>query len=422
MLEIKFPRCAGLDVHKDTVVACVRTPPERGEEERRSEIRTFGTFTSELLELRDWLTERGVTRVAMESTGVYWRPVFYLLEDAVECWLVNAQHMRNVPGRKTDVADALWIAQLLECGLLRPSFVPPPPIRELRSLTRYRKTVIEERTREVQRIDKVLQDAGLKLSSVASDLLGKSGRDMLDALVRGVRDPEVLAELARRRLRVKIPQLRQALTGRFTDAHALVLGEILAHIDYLDAAIDRLSHRIDDVIAPFATERDLLCTIPGVDRRIAEALLAEIGADMTVFETAGRLASWAGMCPGQHESAGKSRSGRSRHGDTWVQRHLAVAAMGAARTKDTYLAAQYARLVKNRGKSRARKAVGHSILVSAFYMLAGGIAYHDLGADFFQKRHSPERRARKNLNDLRALGWTITEDGGHLTLTPPQAA
>jgi transposase len=326
-MDVVVARCAGLDVHKDTVVACVRTPGPDGD--RVSETRTFGTMTVELLTLRDWLVAHGVTLVGMESTGVFWRPVFYTLEDAMECWLLNAQHMRNVPGRKSDVADAGWIAQLVEHGLVRPSFVPPPPIRELRELTRYRKTQIEERTREAQRLDKSLQDAGLKLSSVASNILGKSGRDMLDALVAGTRDAEVLAELARGRLRLEIPALTRALTGRFGPTHPLVVGEILAHLDYLDEAIGRVSARVDEVIRPFVAERELLTTIPGVDKRLAEAIIAEIGVDMTRFGAAARLASWAGMCPGQHESAGKSRSGRARHGDTHLQKHLAVAAMAA---------------------------------------------------------------------------------------------
>lgn len=419
-MDVVVARCAGLDVHKDTVVACVRTPgPDGG---RVSEVRTFGTFTVDLLGLRDWLVANQVSLVGMESTGVFWKPVFYTLEDAMECWVLNAQHMRNVPGRKTDVADAEWIAQLIEHGLVRPSFVPPPPIRELRSLTRYRKTQIEERTREVQRLDKVLQDAGVKLSSVASELLGKSGRDMLDALVAGTRDPEVLAELARGRLRTKIPALGKALTGRFGPTHALVVGEILAHIDYLEEAIGRVSTRIEEVIGPFAIERDLLTTIPGVDVRLAEAIIAEIGVDMTRFGTAARLASWAGMCPGQHESAGKSRSGRARHGDSWLQRHLAVAAMAAAHTKDSYLAAQYARLVGRRGKIRARKAVGHSILIAAFYILASGKPYADLGGDYFLRRNSPERRARKSINDLKSLGWTITETPEGINCQRPEAA
>jgi transposase len=267
-----------------------------------------------------------------------------------------------------------------------------------------------------------LQDAGLKLSSVASNILGKSGRDMLDALVAGTRDAEVLAELARGRLRLEIPALTRALTGRFGPTHPLVVGEILAHLDYLDEAIGRVSARVDEVICPFVAERELLTTIPGVDKRLAEAIIAEIGVDMTRFGAAARLASWAGMCPGQHESAGKSRSGRARHGDTHLQKHLAVAAMAAARTKDTYLAAQYARLVARRGKARARKAVGHSILVAAFHILAAGVPYAELGGDYYLKRNSPERRARKNLNDLKALGWTVTEKPDGVSCIPPHAA
>lgn len=419
VMDVMVARCAGLDVHKDTVVACIRTPGPDGHQVGQT--RTFGTMTAELLALRDWLVANEVTRVAMESTGVYWRPVFYVLEEELECWLVNAAHMRNVPGHKTDVADAEWIAELVEHGLIRPSFVPPKPIRELRELTRHRKTLIEERSRVAQRLDRQLQDAGVKLSSVASDILGVSGRDMLQALVSGTRDAEILADLARGRLRVKIPELKQALTGRFGPTHALLVGEILAHLDYLDEAIERISTRVDEVIAPFAIERDLLSTIPGVDTRTAEAIIAEIGVDMTVFGSSARLASWAGMCPGQHESAGKSRSGRSRHGDVHLQKHLTVAAMAAVNTKDTYLAAQYHRLVGRRGKKRARKAVGHSILVAAFYMIAGGIPYADLGGDYFLKRNSPERQARKHLTQLKALGWTITETPEGITATPPAA-
>jgi transposase len=419
-MDVVVARCAGLDVHKDTVVAAVRVPAEDGT--RRVEVRTFGTMTVDLLALRDWLVALGVTLVGMESTGVYWKPVYYLLEDALECWLLNARHLRNVPGRKTDVADAEWIAQLVEHGLVRPCFVPPPRIRELRNLTRYRKTLIEERTREVQRLDKMLQDAGVKLSSVASDPLGKSGRAMLSAMVAGSTDPVVLADLARGKLRAKLPALQRALTSRFARQHRVVVGEILAHLDYLDEAIGRMSGQIDEVIAPFAIERDLLATIPGVDRRVAEAILAEVGVDMTRFGTPARLASWAGMCPGQHESAGKSRSGRARHGDTWLQRHLAVAALAAARTKDTYLGAQYSRLAGKRGTGRARKAVGHSILIAVFHILAGGVPYRDLGADHFQRLTSPERRARNHLNHLKALGWTITQHDGRYSLAPPEAA
>lgn len=419
-MDVLVGRCAGLDVHRDTVVACVRVPGPDGQ--RVSQTHTFGTMTVDLLALRDWLIAQQVTLVGMESTGVFWRPVFYTLEDAMECWLLNARHLRNVPGHKTDVADAAWIAQLVEHGLVRPSFVPPPPIRELRELTRYRRTQIEERSRQAQRLERQLQDAGVKLSSVASDILGKSGRDMLTALVAGTRDPGVLAELARGRLRVKIPALAKALTGRFGPTHALIIGEILAHLDYLDEAIGRVSERIDTLIGPFAVERDLLTTIPGIDRRLAEGILAEIGADMSRFQTAAQLASWAGMCPGQHQSAGKSRSGKARPGSTHLQKQLTMAAMAAARSKNTYLHAQYVRLAKPRGKLRARKAVGHSILVAAFHMLAATTPYVDPGGDYFQRRLDPQRRARSNLNALKKLGWSITDTPDGIICTPPSAA
>src|SRR6266508_3637465 len=315
-------RAAGLDVHKDQVTACVRTSG-RGEE-GREEIHEFATTTRELLALRDWLDSHGVELVAMEATGVYWKPVYYVLEEEFECWVVNARHFRNVPGRKTDVLDAQWLAELAQHGLLRPSFVPPKEIRELRDLTRYRKAQIQERTREVQRLDKILQDAGIKLSSVASRVLGASGRAMLDALVKGTTDPEVLAELARGHLRKKIPALKEALEGRFSPRHALVVGQILAHVDYLDEAISNLSAEIEEVVAPFTEKVELLRTIPGVYDRTAESLLAEIGTDMSRFPTHRHLASWAGMCPGNDESAGKRRSAgparvRSGSGTPWFR-------------------------------------------------------------------------------------------------------
>ena len=311
-MDTVMERCAGLDVHKDTVAACVRFPGPSGE--RAQEVHTFGTTTTELLALRDWLVAHGVTLAGMESTGIYWRPVYYVLEDAFECWVLNARHLRNVPGRKTDVRDAEWICQLVEHGLVRPSFVPPREIRELRNLTRYRKAQIEERTREAQRLDKVLQDAGIKLSSVATDILGASGRDMLAALVAGTRDPEILSELARGVLRKKIPQLKQALAGRFGPHHALIVGTILSHLEFLDEAIGNLSAEIEQVIAPFGLAVEMLRSIPGVQQRTAELMIAEIGVDMGRFGSSARLASWAGMCPGNNESAGKHRSGKTRKG------------------------------------------------------------------------------------------------------------
>ena len=404
-MDIIVDRCAGLDVHKDSVVACVRIPGPGGT--RASEAATFGTTTPELLALRDWLVAHEVTLVGMEATGVYWKPVFYALEDAMECWLLNARHLRNVPGRKTDMADAAWIARLVEHGLVRPSFVPPREIRQLRNLTRYRKAQIEERTREAQRLDKILQDAGIKLSSVATDMLGKSGRAMLDTLVAGGRDPQALADLALGRLRAKLPALRAALTGRFSAHHALIVGEILAKLDYLDEAIDRLSAEIDRVIAPFAAQVELLVTIPGVDRRTAQALVAEVGVDMSRFGSAARLASWAGVCPGQHESAGKSKSGKTRKGSKWLHSHLNQAAKAAARTKGTYLRAQYYRLKGRRGHAKATVAVEHSILVAAYHILDRNTPYADLGEDWFTRRHDPARRARKLADQIRALGYEV---------------
>lgn len=403
-----FERVAGLDIHKDSIVACVRVPDEAGG--RQQETRSFATTTQALLTLLDWLRSYGVTLVGMESTGVYWRPIYYLLEDHMECWLLNAQHLRNVPGRKTDVKDAEWICQLVEHGLVRPSFVPPREIRELRDLVRYRKAQIEERTREVQRLEKTLQDAGIKLSSVASKVLGVSGRLMLEALLSGTHDPEVLADLARGKLRKKLPALREALAGRFTANHALIVSQILAHIDFLDESIATLSDRVDEVIAPFAQQRELLKTIPGVDKRTAELLLAEIGPDMSRFPTAGHLASWAGMCPGQNESAGKQKSGRTRHGSKWLRSGLNEAAKASSRTKGTYLSAQYQRLRGRRGHQKATIAAGHSILIAAWHMLTKGVPYQDLGDDYFIRRQAEhaERYRRRLINQLEKLGHKVT--------------
>jgi len=377
-------RCCGLDVHKASVTACVRVPAESGGPPHQ-EVGEFATTTQGLLKLRDWLASFEIELVGMEATGVYWKPIYYLLEDDFECWLLNARHLKNVPGRKTDVKDAEWICQLVEHGLVHPSFVPPKEIRELRNLTRYRKAQIEERTREIQRLDKVLQDAGIKLSCVATRVLGVSGRAMLDALVDGTTDPEVLAELARGKLRLKLPALRDALEGRFSSHHALMVGKILAHIDYLDESIAELSVEIEQVIAPFSDKVELLDTIPGVDRKTAEVLIAEIGANMDQFPTHRHLASWAGMCPGNEESAGKRRSSKTRKGSKWLRSALTEAARAAARSKGTYLAVHYTRLKGRRGPKKAAVAVGHSILVICYHVLERQVPYEELGEDYFDR-------------------------------------
>lgn len=404
-METLYERVAGLDVHKDTVVACVRVQAGR---EVGEELAEWGTTTNDLLALRDWLAAKRVQVIGMESTGVYWKPVFHVLEDIAECWLLNARHLRNVPGRKTDMADAAWIAKLVQHGLVRPSFVPPKPIRELRNLTRYRKAQIQERTREAQRLDKVLQDAGIKLSSVASDTLGVSGRAMLAALVGGANDPAALADLAKGALRKKLPMLREALTGRFTGHHALLVGEIMAKLDYLDEAIGRLSEAIEELCRPFARELELLDTIPGIDRRCAQAMIAEFGVDMTRFGDAARLASWAGLCPGQHQSAGRVKTGRTRKGSKWLQMHLNEAAKSIVRSKGTYLSAQYARIKARRGHAKATVAVEHSIIVAAYHILDRKQPYHDLGSDYFVRRTDPEHHARRLARQIETLGFQVT--------------
>jgi transposase len=405
-MEKIVERLAGLDVHKSSLTACVRYPGEG--DERSSEIRTFGTTTKQLLALRDWLKGFGVTLVAMEATGVYWKSPYYLLEDDFECWLLNAQHLHNVPGRKTDVKDAAWIAELTEHGLVQPSFVPPKPIRELRNLTRYRRVVIEERAREVQRLHKVLEEAGIKLSSVASEVLGVSGRAMVEALIEGVRDPEALAGLARGVLRNKATALVEALDGRFSAHHALLCSEMLGRIDQADGTITRLSEEIAKVIDPFLPAIALLATIPGVSRRTAECLIAECGEEMGRFPTAAHLASWAGMCPGNNESAGKHRSGRTRKGSKWLRTTLVEAARAAARSKGNYLAAQYARLRPRRGPNKAAVAVGHSILVIVWHMLSTGEVYNDLGADYFVERQKSQAYRRRLVAQLERMGYQVT--------------
>lgn len=404
-MERLIEKCCGLDVHKETVVACIRFSEASGEREQC--IETFGTTTSELLALRDWMTSFGVSDVAMESTGVYWKPVYYILEDSFKVLLVNAAHIKNVPGRKTDVKDCAWIAQLLEHGLLRESFVPPVPIRELRDLTRYRKSLIQDRANEVNRLHKVLEDAGIKLSCVATDILGKSGRSMLDALVQGTRDKEILAELSRGKLRSKLNQLQKALEGRFREHHAFLVRQILGHLDFLDRTIEELGQKIGEKLFPFEEAIHRLESIPGVNRRTAEVVIAEIGADMSRFADAKHLASWAGMCPGNNESAGKHKSGKIRKGNKWLRMALVESAQAVSRTKQTYLAAHYRKVYRQRGHKRAIVAVGHSILVIAYHLIKNKMLYKDLGADYFIQRNR-QSVIRRCVKQLAELGHTVT--------------
>jgi transposase len=404
-MERVIERCCGLDVHKKTVAACVRIPGTNGQ--RAQHVRIFGTTSAELLTLRDWLEAHEVTHVAMESTGVYWKPIFYVLEDAFTCVLANAAQIAQVPGRKTDIKDCVWIGQLLEHGLVRGSFVPPPPIRELRDLTRYRKALIQEQTREANRIHKVLQDAGIKLASVASDVLGVSGRAMLEALAQGTTDPDVLADRARGTLRKKLPALRQALAGRFRAHHAFLVSQLLAHLGYLDEVIDTVSLRIDEVMAPFAEEVARLDTIHGVNKRTAEAIIAEIGIDMRVFPSAGHLASWAGLCPGNNESAGKHRSGKTRKGNKWLRGALTEAALAAGtRSAKGAFAARYRRVMQHRGHKKAVVAVAHAILVTAYHLLARKTTYQELGGDYYDRRHT-ERVRHRAIQALERQGYRV---------------
>lgn len=407
-MDVFVERCAGLDVHKDVVVATVRVPAGKGGRRRRTETATFGTTTRQVTLLGDWLAGFGVTLVGMEATGVYWRPVFYGLEDRFTCWLLNAHHLRNVPGRKTDVADSEWICQLVEHGLVRPSFVPPPPIRRLRNLTRARKAQIQERGRTVQRLDKILQDAGVKLNSVASKTLSVSSRLMLEAMVAGQRDPKALAEFAKGRMREKLPALREALDARFDDHHATVVAQLLAHVDALDDGIDAFDARVADAVAPWADLVELLCTIPGVQTRTAEVLIAECGADMSVFPTSAHLASWAGICPGNRESAGKHYSGKTRPGNKWLRTALTEAAQAAARTTDTYLASHFRMIRGRRGKQKAIGAVRHDILIAFWHIASNREPYHDLGADWHQRRYSPEKQTQRLVRQLERLGHRVT--------------
>jgi transposase len=404
-MERLIERCCGLDVHRDTVAACVRAPGPGGRQAQT--VQTFGTTAADLLALRDWLEAQGVTHVAMESTGVYWKPVYYVLEEGFTCLLVNAAHLKHVPGRKTDVRDCAWIAQVLEHGLVRGSFVPPAPIRELRDLTRYRKSIIQERTRHANRLHKSLEDAGVKLATVVNNILGVSGRAMLEALVRGTTDPAVLADLARGSLRTKLPALRQALAGRFRAPHAFLVGQMLAHLDYLDEAIGTLNRRLEEVLAPVAEAVARLDTIPGINRRTAEVLIAELGLDMSVFPTAAHVASWAGLCPGNHESAGKHKSGKTRKGNHWLRTALTEAALGAIHKRGSAFGARYRRIMRHCGHKKAIVAVAHALLVTAYHVLARQTAYQEPGGDYYDRRHA-QRVARRAVATLERQGYRVT--------------
>jgi transposase len=407
-MDVIVQRCAGLDVHRDTVVATVRTPGPR-DGRRAQETRTFATHVADLVALQQWLATQAVTLVAMEATGVYWKPVFQVLEERFCCWLLNAQHLRNVPGRKTDVSDSVWITQLVEHGLVRPSFVPPAPIRALRDLTRHRRTMLEERTRTIQRVEKVLQDAGIKLTSVASKLLTKSGRDILDALIAGQTDPTVLAELARGSMRSKIPALRTALAGRFrAEHHGPLVAQLLAHIDGLDQAIADLDTRIAQALVPYQSTLELVLTIPGIGRRTAEALIAECGVDMSVFPTVGHFASWAGICPGNNASGGKRKSGHTRKGPVWLRTALTEAAQAVARSKGTYFAAHHAQIRGRRGSKKAIGATRHDLLVAYYHVVRDQLPFRDLGADWAARRFSVEHRTRRLVRQLEQLGHKVT--------------
>lgn len=403
-MEVLYRVCCGLDVHKKTVAACLRVPGSTGA--RSEDIRTFGTTTRELLQLADWLAAAGCTHVAMESTGVYWRPVYQILEGPLEILLVNAQHIKAVPGRKTDIKDCQWIARLLEHGLLRASFVPPAPVRELRELTRYRRQLVQERARETNRVQKVLETANIKLGDVATDVLGASGRAILKALIAGERDAENLAALAQGLLRKKEAQLREALVGRVTAHHSFLLQGLLSHIEFLDQQITHFDAHIEARTRPFALALERLDTIPGVARRSAEQILAELGDDMGRFPTAAHAASWTGICPGNHESAGKRQSGRTRKGNRWLRATLIECARGAVRTRGSYLAAQYHRIARRRGDKKAIVAVAHSIVVAAWHVLRYGVPYHDLGHDHFD-RLDRDRLIRYHTRRLADLGVVL---------------
>jgi len=406
-MDVVHPRCAGIDISKRDAKVCVRVPGS-GRRKAAETVTTWGSVTNQVLALREHLIAEQVTLVVMEATGDYWKPFYYLLEDAgFEVMLVNARHAKNLPGRKTDVSDAAWLAQLGAHGLVRGSLVPPEPVRQLRDLTRTRTAITRERSREVQRLEKLLEDAGIKLSSVATDFMGVSGRAMLEALIEGQRDPAQLAELAKRRLRSKIPALTEALTGRFGAHHAFLARVHLDLIDQHTQAIETVTARIEVVIEPFRAFRELIATIPGISTRVADVITAETGADMTRFPTPGHLASWAGTCPGSNESAGRVKSTKTRPGNPYLKGALGIAALNAARSKNTYLGVKYRRLAARRGPMKALVAIEHTVLVAIWNMARTGELYNDPGPDFYTRLH-PDRAKRRALDQLRAMGYDVT--------------
>ena len=405
-MEQIFERVAGLDVHRDSVSACARVPGARREVVTHKA--RYTTTTAGLAGLADWLASEAVTVVGMEATGVYWKPCYYALEDRFEVWLCNAHHVKNVPGRKTDMSDAAWLADVVAHGMVRPSFVPPPPIRALRDLTRYRKRQTDTRAAEVQRLEKVLQDAGIKLTSAASGVLTMSGRHMIEALIAGERDGATLAEMAIGRMRSKLPVLVDAMTGHFSAHHAVAARQILDHIDFLDTRVTAMSEQIAARMVPFTAAVELLIEIPGISHVSSEIVIAETGGDMGRFPSPAHLASWAGVAPGNHESAGKRRRVGTTNGNRWLRRTLIESARAAARTKASYFAAQYAQIARRRGPNKAAVAVAHSLTDVIWHVLSTGERFEDLGNDYFDGRRDPEREARRLVQRLEALGHSVT--------------